>query len=88
MTGLCDSLVQEHEVIERVLDSLEIEARAVASGKSVDRDYFSSAIAFVRQFADGVHHQKEEQILLPALGDAGMPKDGGPVGVMLNEHDE
>ena len=88
MTGLCDSLVREHEIIEQVLDSLEREARAVAGGKPVDRQFFTGSITFVRQFADGIHHQKEEQILFPALCAAGMPKDGGPVGVMLYEHDE
>jgi hemerythrin-like domain-containing protein len=88
MTGLCDSLVQEHEVIERVLDSLERETGAVAGGKTVDRAFFADVIKFVREFADGVHHQKEETVLFPALCEAGMPKDGGPVGVMLYEHDE
>ena len=88
MAGLCDSLVQEHDIIERVLDALEKEARTVAAGAAVDRTFFATAISFVRQFADGLHHQKEEQILFPALCDAGIPKDGGPVGVMLYEHDE
>lgn len=87
MHALCDSLVQEHEIIERVLDSLEREARAIVTGKAVDRVFFAGAISFVRKFADGVHHQKEEQVLFPALCDAGLPKDGGPVGVMLFEHD-
>lgn len=88
MTGLCDSLVREHEIIERVLDVLEREARAVTEGAAIDADFFRDAIGFVRQFADGIHHQKEEQVLFPALCEAGMPKDGGPVGVMLFEHDE
>lgn len=88
MNGLCDSLVQEHEIIERVLDTLEHEARAVADGAPVNHAFFTQSIAFVRQFADGVHHQKEERVLFPALCDAGMPQEGGPVGVMLYEHDE
>ena len=88
MAGMCDSLVQEHEIIERVLDALEREAGRVASGSPVDLEFFTTAISFVRQFADGLHHQKEELVLFPALCDAGMPKDGGPVGVMLYEHDE
>lgn len=88
MSGLCDSLVREHELIERVLDSLEHQARAVAAGTDVNHAFFTQSIAFVRQFADGVHHQKEERVLFPALCDAGMPQEGGPVGVMLCEHDE
>lgn len=88
MSGLCDSLVREHEIIERVLDSLERQAREVAAGAVVNYAFFTRSIAFVRQFADGVHHQKEERVLFPALCDAGIPQDGGPVGVMLYEHDE
>lgn len=88
MAGICDSLVQEHEVIERVLDALEKEARGVDAGSSVDQTFFLTAITFVRQFADGVHHQKEEQVLFPALCEAGMQNDSGPVGVMLFEHTE
>lgn len=88
MTNLCDSLVREHEIIEKVLDALENEARKVAGGKPVNTPFFREAINFVRNFADGIHHQKEEQVLFPALCNAGMPKDGGPVGVMLHEHDE
>ena len=88
MAALCETLVQEHEVIEQVLDALEEESHVVASGGAVDRVFFTGVIGFVRKFADGIHHQKEEKVLFPALCDAGVPKDGGPVGVMLNEHDE
>jgi hemerythrin-like domain-containing protein len=88
MPGLCDSLVREHETIERALDMLEARARAVAEGAPVDTGYFTAAIGFVRHFADGLHHQKEEQVLFPALCEAGMPRDAGPVAVMLSEHDE
>ncbi|MBI3872143.1 MAG: hemerythrin domain-containing protein [candidate division Zixibacteria bacterium] len=86
MEGLCESLVHEHEVIERVLDAIEAAARQIRAGGPVDRLFFSEAVTFLREFADGVHHRKEEDILFPGLCAAGIPKDGGPVGVMLHEH--
>ena len=40
----------------------------------------------IRDFADGVHHQKEEQLLFPRLLERGFSKESGPVAVMLHEH--
>jgi len=85
---LCASLMDEHRVIEKVLDALECEAGRVEDGAPVDGAFFEHAITFVREFADGLHHQKEERVLFPSLTEAGLPQEGGPVGVMLIEHDE
>ncbi|MEW5701822.1 MAG: hemerythrin domain-containing protein [Candidatus Zixiibacteriota bacterium] len=87
MSVLCQSLEAEHRVIERVLDALERAADSVTSGGAVDGDFFRRAIAFIREFADGIHHQKEESILFPRMEAAGVPREGGPIGVMLYEHD-
>jgi hemerythrin-like domain-containing protein len=46
------------------------------------------ALVFFRDFADQCHHFKEEQVLFPALEEHGIPRDGGPVGRMLVEHEE
>ncbi len=86
--GATDSLREEHEVIERMLAVLEAAGARVAGGEEVSPQVFLSAIDFVRNFADGCHHHKEEEALFPALVARGMPKEGGPVGVMLMEHDE
>jgi hemerythrin-like domain-containing protein len=88
MSDLCQSLEAEHRVIERVLGALERETKKAAGGAPVDKEFFTQAITFVREFADGLHHQKEESVLFPTLTEAGLPRDGGPVGVMLYEHDE
>jgi hemerythrin-like domain-containing protein len=88
MSDLCESLEAEHRMIELVLDALERETRKVVSGAGVDREFFTKAIIFVREFADGLHHQKEESILFPHMAEAGVPREGGPIGVMLYEHDE
>ncbi len=85
---LCESLKAEHDVILHVIDSIEREAAQVEAGGDVRHEFFADAIAFVREFADGVHHQKEEKILFPRMVEAGVPKEGGPIGVMLYEHDE
>jgi len=88
MANLCSSLEAEHRTIEKVLAALEREIRKAEAGGAVDASFFEKALAFIREFADGLHHQKEEQVLFPMMVDAGLPREGGPVGVMLYEHQE
>ena len=75
---LCESLRAEHEVILHVLDSVEEAAARVEAGGGVEQAFFGHAIAFVREFADGVHHQKEEKILFPRMVEAGAPERADP----------
>lgn len=45
-------------------------------------------IGFLKEFADRCHHGREEGILFPALVNAGIPEQSGPIGVMLAEYVE
>ena len=51
-------------------------------------DSWEKALDFIRGFADGCHHFKEEKVLFPAMEAHGIPTDGGPIGMMLLEHEE
>lgn len=80
-------LSSEHRVIEQVLDCLErIIAEASAAGQ-LDAASAKDAVSFFRTFADQCHHAKEEVHLFPAMEAKGFPRDGGPTGVMLTEHE-
>lgn len=80
-------LSDEHRVIEIVLDCLErMSAQAQESGR-LDGESAATALDFLRNFADRCHHGKEEDLLFPALTEKGMPREHGPVGVMLHEHE-
>jgi hemerythrin-like domain-containing protein len=81
-------LSDEHRLIVAVLDSLEEAAEHLDSGDAVSPEYFLDAAEFVAGFADRCHHAKEEDILFVAMTAIGMPRDSGPVAVMLREHDE
>jgi hemerythrin-like domain-containing protein len=78
-------LSDEHRVIERVLSGLEQLTRLPLSD-SVER--WQKALAFFRHFADQCHHFKEEKVLFPAMEAHGVPNEGGPIGMMLAEHEE
>ena len=80
-------LMEEHEVILRVLDALERGASRAAGGDHMRPAFFINAALFIKNFADGCHHRKEEGVLFPAMIDSGLPAQGGPVAAMLAEHE-
>ena len=79
-------LMEEHEIILGGLRVLNALADRASRGLEVPAKAVSEMLEFLSQFADTHHHHKEEEILFPALEEAGFPRDGGPVGVMLHEH--
>ncbi len=79
-------LMQEHQLILRAIDALESFAGKVAQG-SDDRAELSRFVRFIREFADARHHGKEEDILFTAMVAAGFPTSGGPIAVMLMDHE-
>lgn len=82
-----DILMSEHRVIEKVIDSLQTAAEQLDSGAQVRPGFFLEAADFIKGFADGCHHRKEENVLFNAMSESGVPVQGGPIGVMLDEHE-
>ena len=80
-------LMDEHRVIEHVLTTLEKAAGCLESGL-MRPGFFVDAAEFIKGFADGCHHKKEEGVLFVAMVAHGVPDRGGPVGVMLAEHEQ
>jgi DUF438 domain-containing protein len=81
-----DFLVAEHEMIERAMailkSNLEKIDEAIKAPLQMQR-----AIDFLLQFGDKIHNTKEEKFLFPLMEQKGLPVQGGPIGVMLMEHD-
>lgn len=78
----------EHEVILRGVAVLERIAQRLEQGRSVDADALARLGEFFTTFVDRCHHGKEERYLFPMLEQHGVPREGGPLGVMLREHDQ
>src|SRR5262245_35827776 len=81
-------LTIEHSIIEQVLDCLE---KLVERGEYHRAYYWHTAdeiVDFLRHFADGCHHAKEERQLFPALEQRGFSPHAGPTGVMRHEHEQ
>lgn len=88
MTYPSDRLVAEHDLIKRMLVIVNNAAAQLESGKNVEPEVFLQAVDFIRNFADRFHHAKEEEILFKVMQERGIPVEGGPIGMMLTEHDQ
>ncbi len=79
-------LIEEHEGILLMLRILNKVCDRLEAGALVSADHLASILEFLQVFADQCHHGKEEDLLFPAMEAAGVPRQGGPIGVMLHEH--
>ena len=86
MSKAVDDLMNEHEAILSSLQILELILAAMEKAPSADTKDIQDFIAFLKEFADKCHHGKEEGLLFPALMAAGVPEQGGAIGVLLSEH--
>lgn len=80
-------LTEEHEGIKRVLALIERAQEKLKGGQTLPENFLPEILDFIKTFADTCHHGKEEGVLFPLLEKRGIPKDGGPIGMMLIEHD-
>jgi hemerythrin-like domain-containing protein len=79
-------LKDEHEAIKIMLEVAEKVSLRLERGDPVPAEDLLGIVDFIRGFADKCHHAKEEDLLFPAMGESGVPRQGGPIGVMLAEH--
>ncbi|MBC7360504.1 MAG: hemerythrin domain-containing protein [Desulfacinum sp.] len=83
-----DELKGEHRGIERMLDILKVLSERIGRGANVPPGDLDGVLEFLKVFVDRCHHGKEEDYLFPALEAAGVTREGGPIGVMLAEHEQ
>ncbi|MFQ5664300.1 MAG: hemerythrin domain-containing protein [Terriglobia bacterium] len=88
MTTATTVLRTEHDAILRMLDVAEEVARRLQGGERVPPETLTGLREFFRLFADRCHHGKEEDLLFPLLEKKGLARAGGPIGVMLAEHEK
>lgn len=83
MKRATDNLIDDHTIIQEVMNIME----RITTIKTPDVEHLEFIVTFIREFADGCHHAKEEGLLFPKLVDKGIPKEFGPIGMMLREHE-
>jgi uncharacterized protein len=78
-------LMDDHQAAEKVIAAVE---RGFANSDGPEPALVAAAVDFFTAYLEGCHHQKEEQHLFPLLEARGLPRQGGPLAVMLTEHEE
>ncbi|MEM2063332.1 MAG: hemerythrin domain-containing protein [Candidatus Caldarchaeum sp.] len=80
--------MKDHEVILNAVSRLQQRVENWRRIKTIDSvESLRNFIEFARTFTDKCHHGKEERCLFPCLESMGIPREGGPIGVMLYEHE-
>ncbi len=85
-----EELSADHQAVLSQLDTLHgTLGRLLEGGTGIDSEALSDvdvAVQFLETELE-THLRKEEQVLFPALSDY-LPREGGPIGVMLLEHED
>lgn len=83
-----DIMVEEHENIIRMTKVIRKYCYKVLTCEEVDYRDFYKIIDFLKNYADGHHHAKEEDILFKRMGEKNPKlKTSGPIIGMFIEHD-
>jgi len=82
MNTATKNLEDDHIYVLKLTDVMKI----LVNSEKGDVENVENIIDIIRNFADGLHHAKEENLFFPALEKKGFSQQQGPVAVMLNEH--
>jgi hypothetical protein len=80
-----DLLMADHEMTERVIDAV---GRAFETPGGPPKRLVGETVEYFECYVDQCHNRKEEDHLFPLIERLGVPRQGGPLGVMLQEHEE
>jgi len=81
------SLRRDHDLIGKVLRAMESTVQMLRDGRQIPEPILAQVVDFSTNFTDVCHHGKEEGSLFPSLERAGMPKNMGPIAMMLMDHE-
>ncbi len=84
MNTATQNLESDHVQILRLIGVME----RIAGTSDPDVEHLEMIVKVIREFADGLHHAKEEQMLFPLMVQKGFSNESGPVAVMLHDHEE
>ncbi len=85
---LVDRLLEEHRLITDVVAAFEVYVDAVDLEKKVEQHDLFRFVTFFSDFADNIHHAKEETVLFPALERHGFAATVGPLTLVRKQHSQ
>ena len=87
-TDVTKVMVNEHQLILRMIALVEQNTALLEQGKFRNWQFYLDAVDFIRNYADRFHHAKEEDVLFVELIANGMPEKQSPIEAMHMEHDQ
>jgi len=78
-------LMQDHETTERVFAAMD---KALAAKAGPTSGMVANLCDYLTVYVDQCHNMKEEKHLFALIEKRGIPRDGGPLAVMLGEHEQ
>ncbi len=84
MTTATQNLENDHVQILRLIEVME----RITQSPNPNVEHMETIVKVIREFADGLHHAKEEQLLFPLMVQKGFSNETGPVAAMLHDHEE
>jgi hemerythrin-like domain-containing protein len=84
MKTATENLENDHVNILRLIDVME----QITTHSAPDADHLELVVNLIRNYADGLHHAKEEKLLFPLMAKKGFSTEHGPIAVMLDDHAE
>ncbi|MEI6142995.1 MAG: hemerythrin domain-containing protein [Mariniphaga sp.] len=75
------NLENDHVSILKLIDVME----RMTTKTPIIED-LEEVVDLIRNFADGLHHAKEESLLFPRMAERGFSMTQGPIAVMLSDH--
>lgn len=80
-----EQLMNDHQTTEKVFEAVQLALEAPAGPPP---GLLQDALLYFEGYVDSCHNMKEEHHLFPLVEQRGVPRQGGPLAVMLGEHDE
>lgn len=84
MDNATQNLENDHVQILRLIDVMVKMVQIPVA----NTEHLEEVVDLIRNFADGLHHAKEENLLFPLMAEKGFSMQQGPVAVMLMDHEE
>lgn len=78
-------LMDDHQATERVFDAVE---KAFGKPEGPAPQMIADMMRYFEIYLDGCHHKKEENWLFARMAELGIPMEGGPLAVMIGEHEQ
>lgn len=77
-------LMRDHEITEKVFEAGE----RILEAPTPDRQHVEKLLDYFVNYVEACHNRKEEDHLFPLIERRGVPRQGGPLAVMLMEHEQ